>query len=106
MAERVHENATANNARGYTCTEVDKEKEYRSWTYVFHILFELSRVSEENRVEAQTVYKEFEIMRPKVLGAIFKILSAAMNVNVITVYTNSLSILLVFPRRQISLASP
>ena len=44
------------------------------------LLFELSRVSEENRVEAQRVYNEFEIMRPKVLGAIFKILSAAMKV--------------------------
>lgn len=44
------------------------------------LMFELSRVSEENRVEAQKVYKEFEKKRPYLLGAIFNLLSAAMKI--------------------------
>lgn len=44
------------------------------------LMFELSRVSEENRVEAQKVYKEFENKRPYLLGAIFTLLSSAMKI--------------------------
>ena len=44
------------------------------------IMFELERVSEENRMELGEVYDNFEKVRPKLLGAIFNILSKAMEI--------------------------
>lgn len=44
------------------------------------IMFELERVSEENRKELGKVYESFEQARPELLGAIFNILSKAMEI--------------------------
>ena len=44
------------------------------------ILFELERVSEDDRRELQEVYSSFEKERPNILGAIFNILSKAMEI--------------------------
>lgn len=44
------------------------------------IMFELERVSEENRKELGKVYESFEQARPELLGAIFSILSKAMEI--------------------------
>lgn len=44
------------------------------------ILFELERVSEENRIEAQTIYRDFKKRCPYILGAIFTLLSSAMKI--------------------------
>lgn len=44
------------------------------------ILFELVRVKEENRVEAQTIYRGFKERCPFILGAIFTLLSSAMKI--------------------------
>lgn len=44
------------------------------------IMFELERVSEESRKELGKVYESFEQARPKLLGALFNILSKAMEI--------------------------
>ena len=44
------------------------------------ILFELERVSEDDRRDLQEIYSSFEKERPNILGAIFNILSKAMEI--------------------------
>lgn len=54
------------------------------------ILFELVRVKEENRIEAQTIYRDFKKRCPYILRAIFTLLSSAMKIYP-TVKLNKLS---------------
>ena len=44
------------------------------------ILIELERITPENRKEEQEIFKEFEAEKPKLLGAIFDVISYAMHI--------------------------